>query len=835
MKSILRKIAALTLVLISFNAIAQFPGMNGGKPLTICRIYGKVVDAKTKKPVEFASVVLYKLGKDTIMGGMLAKENGDFAIENLPFGGYKLKIAFLGYSGHDQNVFLGPAKMEIDLGDIALKPDSAVALSTVSVVAEKSASQMSIDRKVYNVDKDLGTRGGTALDAVKNIPGVNVDVDGNATIRNSNALVYIDGRPSTLTLQQIPSDQIDRIEVITNPSVKFDAATSAGILNVVLKRNSKPGYNGMLMGSIGYPYRYTGMAMLAVKQNPWNFTFMVNSNYQKSPAKGFSNTDYKFNDSITSKIKQTNLTVMENSFNFGRIGVDYNIDNRNTISFSENLVIGKFATVDSQKSSTTDANDVEYFYGDKTNTQASKFHNYTTQFLYKRIYPKVGKELTADLNHNYTTATNGYQFLDNNYISSTQTVLPENPLEERNSGGTKAHQGTLQVDYVDPISETTKFEAGIRSFYKWTNSFNNTTYYDYSYNLFLRDTFKSNDYIINDMVNAAYVNYSSKIKNLGYQAGLRFEQSYYKGEITDKNQSFSYSYPSKLDNVLKSIFPAIYLSRKFGSKHEVQLNFSRKISRPDFFQMMPFIMFSSKNNYRIGNPQLKPEFINTSELNYNWNFGKGNWLSSAYFKYTEQPVSQSVYRSPADSTIIVSTSVNGKNQFVYGFENTIKYTFFKKLEVTGNGNVYYSILTSTPSVDAGEIVTRGMSWNSKLNCSYKFKHNITLQVNGNYHSPKVVIQGLTKPMYFMDISVNQMYKMKWIFNLSVSDVFNTKRHGAMYNTTFYNQEMARRREVRYVKLSVSFLFGKFDSSILKMRNRKGGQEQQGGGEQGLGF
>lgn len=201
----------------------------------ISRIYGKVVDSDTRKPVEFATVTLFALRKDSIIGGALVQQNGDFNLEKLPFGKYRLKINFIGYKTLEQTVEITPQKMEQDLGNFSLKIDAAL-LSTVEVEAEKATVIMSIDRKVYNVDKDISARGGTGLDVMKNLPGVSVDAEGNVNLRNGSPTVFIDGRPSTITLEQIPSDQIERVEIITNPSAKFDASTTGGILNVVLKR-----------------------------------------------------------------------------------------------------------------------------------------------------------------------------------------------------------------------------------------------------------------------------------------------------------------------------------------------------------------------------------------------------------------------------------------------------------------------------------------------------------------------------------------------------------------------------------------------------------------------
>ncbi len=810
--------------------------LKNSKNMNIGRFYGKVVDAKTKKPVEYASVVLLWFNKDSLIAGGLAKENGDFSLDGLPaYGGYRLRISFIGYKNYETKVYIVPPnKIDQDLGDIKLEPDEKL-LKEVEVSAEKSTFVMSVDRKVYNVDKDLSAKGGTALDAVKNIPTISVDADGNATLRESAVRIYVDGKPTTLTLQQIPSDQIDRIEVISNPSVKFEASTTGGILNVVLKKNSKPGYNGMLMANVGTGDRYGGMGNINIKESPFNFSLMYTYNQGINNNNGFTRRADLLNDTVADYYNQDNVTRMSNMFHFGRLSVDYNVNNRNTITLAGNVVKGDFNSSDVQNYELLLGNKAPVSNGYRINDSKSGFVNYTSQLMYKKTYPRVGKELTIDANHNYSESQTKYQF--NSYDKDMNGVeLPFSPWLQNNKGGSNSNQYILQVDYANPINEKSKIELGLRGFYKNSLSFNNTANYSYLTSQYERDSIMSNRYVIDDMVNAAYINYMSKaFWDIGYQAGLRFEQTFFKGTLADKNLSFEYNYPGSLNTLQNSLFPAIYLSKKLGTKHEVQFNISRKIERPNFFQAMPFVMFSDKKNYRIGNPALKPEFINIAEINYNNIFDKGNWLVSAYGRLSEQPITNSAYPSDADSSVLVNTFVNGKNSLRYGLENTLRYTFFKKLTATINFDAYYVYLTSGIIANQPSTVTEGWSYKGKLTLSYSLPWLMTLQVNGTYDAPKVIINGRTLDMYFMDISLNKMISTKWVFNLTLSDVFNSKRMGTHLETDFYVQDLSRRRETRYLKFSVTYLFGKFDSSIFKNRGKKGNNQDMNQDGMGGGF
>lgn len=829
---------------ISIAGKAQMPGMGsikGMKDPKLGRVYGKILDNATGLPVEYASVQVLWYSKDSLLGGSLVKPNGDFAVDGLPsFGQIRVKVQFIGYKNYIQKVYLSPPdKVDQDLGDIRLMLDDKTTRE-VEITAEKSTVTLGIDRRIYNVDKDLSAKGGTAVDVMKNVPGVTVDADGNAQLRNQSPTIFVDGRPTSLTLQQIPADQIERVEIITNPSVKFDASATGGILNIIMKRNTKPGYNGMLMSYIGTGDRYGGMANLNLKGGPWNVSLMYSYNQSINNNNGYTNRT-QLNDTtktVLGYFNQKNIARMLNRFNFGKIGIDYNINNRNTITFSEMIMGGEFNTNDIQNYAVLGSNQTTYLSGDRINNQTAKFNHFTSQLLYRKTFPKVGKELTFDLNNNFTISNNSYLFSTFTPYDSLGNRTGEN-FYQKNIGSTDANQFTFQADYVNPISETKKIELGVKSYYKYSDSKNNTSNAIVTAETFERDSAMSNHYKIDDIINAAYINYSAKtFFGIGYQAGLRFEQSYYSGKIADKNLAFSYSYPSNSNDILKSLFPAIYFSKKLKKNQELQLNVSRKIQRPNFFQLMPFVMFADNQNRRIGNPQLKPEFRNISEINYNKIFSKGSYLGSGYFRYEEQPITEIAYFSPnpGESTVLINTTINGKNSFRYGIENTVKLTFFKNLDVTLNANAFYIYIKGLVVENQPEVTAEGYAYNAKGTISYKFPKNITFQVNGNYESPRILLLGYSKPIYSIDVSLNYMIKTKWILNATLSDAFNTRVSGTHYETPYYVQDLSRRRETRYVRFTVSYLFGKMDASIFKRSKQMRGMGQEGGGNQdGLDF
>lgn len=838
----MKKFLVVFILFCSISFKAQYPGGGKGGNADMMkamkdlkgRVYGKIVDSKSKKPVEFASVVILWYNKDSLISGALTKENGDFSIDDLPaMGGFRLKVTQIGYKPYETKIYIqAPNKIEQDLGDIPFSVDEKL-LNEVEVSAEKSALVMSIDKRSYNVDKDLSVKGGTAVDVMKNVPGVTVDADGNAQLRNQSPIIYIDGRPTNLTLQQIPADQIERVEIITNPSVKFDANTTGGVLNIILKKNLKPGYNGMIMAYVGTGDRYGGMANINLKEGKWNFSLMYSYNQAINQTQGFTKrTQLDSMQNPSGYFNQDNKAQMSNAFNFGRLGIDYSINNRNSITLNGMIMGGAFKTNDRQNFQVRDKNNVQRFYGDRTNDQNAAFQNYNGQILYKKTFPKAGKELTADANYNYTNSHNGYLFTTYNHFDPDTISLPT--TYQKNTGIGNANQYIFQMDYVDPLSETRKFETGIKAFYKSSVSSNTTSNASGS-DSYVYDSIMSNNYLIDDMINAAYVNYNDKMPwGISYQAGLRFEQSFYKGNITDKKRTFSYNYPSSSEDLLKSIFPGIYFSKKLKASQEVQLNFSRKISRPHFFQLMPVVMFADKQNYRIGNPELKPEFKNIAELNYNKILSKGSYLGSGYFRYEEQPITDVAYPSVEDPDVLVNTSINGKNSIRYGMENTFKYNFFKNFDFTLNANIFYIYIKGQVTPTEPEVKREGYTYNAKTVLSYKLPKQITLQINGNYEAPRILLLGVSNPIYSMDISLNKMIGFKWIFNATLSDVFNTRRMGTHYQTPYYIQDLSRRRESRYLRFTVTYIFGKMDASLFKKGKQLKGTEQQGN-QDGLDF
>jgi iron complex outermembrane receptor protein len=798
-------------------------GRSGFKMPAIGHIYGKIIDAKTKETVPFVSVALYK--KDSLVGGSLAGANGEFSIENLSFGVFKLKISFIGYTTHEQTVTITPQNAEQDLGDIKLETAQTL-LKSVEVVEEKSASQISIDRKVFNVDKDITVKGGTATDVMKNIPSVTMDADGNAQLRQNAATIYVDGRPTTLTLDQISADQIDRVEVITNPSAKFEASTTGGIINIVMKSNSKPGYNGIITGGVGTNDHYNGTVVLNVKQKPIGVSVVYNYNTFDNPVTGYTNRTNLFNGTPTGYYNTNSNASFKNTMQAGTASLDYYINNRNTITVSENMAIGDFNN-NSTQTFQTKLKDSLVSYGTRVTPAITHFEHYTSTLHYRKTFPKKGKGFTADGSFTNVNIHSPSSYTTNTY-TSTGAVLPSNPELQSNLGHTTSQQYVFAADYVNPINDSTKLELGVRSTDKPSNQSLDVSNYNYSAGEYLSDSYLTSHYKINDLVNAAYINYTTRFKGLDYALGLRFEDSYYKGTVTNKNDSsFLYQYPSSINNLMNALFPSLFISKKFNPKQEIQFNVSRKINRPGFRQLMPFIMASDPKNYTIGNPNLTPEFITMAELNFNQSLNKGNLFFTLFFRNTQNPLTNYSAPSSADSSILINTTINGKQSNTFGMDNTFKYTLFKGFEATFNMNLFYIFINANyNNINASN---QGFNYTTKLNLTYHLPQNFALQLSGSYESPKVIPQGKTKEMYFADCGISKEIHKFITLTVSVSDIFNTKGRGFNYVTDQYLQDTWGRRESRYIKFTAMIRFGKADASLFRKRPQSQQQDDSEGG------
>ena len=862
------------LLLLTVQLHAQIPGggrPGGGQNMNMGRFYGRIVDGKTNKSIEAASVQLIqnkmdtaaKKRKDVVVSGQLTKGNGDFSLENLPIMvQFKLKISAIGFLPLEQNVKFDInmnggdfTKMlnniDVDLGNIKLEVD-AKQLDEVKVVGTKPFMQMGVDRKVFNVEKNLVSTGQTASEMMKNIPGVDVDIDGNVTLRNASPTIFVDGRPTNLTLDQIPSDAIQSVELITNPSAKFDASGGmSGIINIILKKNRKAGYNGNLRAGIDSRAMPNFGGDINIKQGKVNIFASSMYNKRKSIGEGQSLREEFFATPSVS-YDQTNNPPSTGFFNFNRAGLDFFADNRNTFTLSGSYVQGEFNNSDKLaiQTDTLYPTGTKSILSERVTESGFNFNNYGAALGYKHLFSKKGMELTADFNYNNSInkSNGGFQ---TQYYENVTTPKGDLIRQTQNGKGSNSFY-TFQTDFTNPLGEKAKLELGLRAAIRDFES-NNLNFIINALGELIPITSINANYKFNDKVFAAYGTYANTLgKKTNYQIGLRVENSRYTGTLLTNGNTFGNSYPL-------SLFPSLNFTHQIDQTQDVQFSFARKINRPNFFQILPFVDYTDSLNISRGNPDLIPEFTNSIELNYQKSFKKSHSIFiSAYFKQTDNLITR--YQIKEESTtpgkdILINTFINANSSRAYGLEFTARNPVTKWLEFTTNLNFFNSSINSSNlQVDLNNSL---WSFFGKINANIKFPANFTLQLAGDYRSKTILpqssssggrggggggwgggggggwggfvqtsAQGYIEPNYGIEFALRKEFlkDKKGSLTLSMNDVFKTKVFGSYSESQFFTQTNSRRRDWQVFRLNFNYRFGKVDASIFKRKNTRSGSD-----------
>ena len=838
-------------LVISLASLAQMPGNRSGGQMPTGRFYGKVVDA-ANKGIEAASVVLVqekldtatKKRKEVIVGGMLTAANGDFNVENVPvMGRYKLRITGIGYKIFEQNVNFempnrngntDPSAMlsaiDKDLGNIKLEIDNQV-LADVTVSASKPLLTMGIDRKVFNVDKNIVSAGGTAVDIMRNVPSLNVDIDGNVSLRNSSPQIFVDGRPTTLTLDQIPADAIESVEIITNPSAKFDASGgTAGILNIVMKKQRRVGYAGNVRANIDSRARAGIGADINVRQDKVNFFLSGNINQRRSLGEGI--TDRITLGTVNSKLYQSDESEFNGLMGFGRAGIDYFINNRNTLTLTGSMFRGQMDPYSSSNIFTDSTNNGTYdILQDRISDGENDFRNFGTQLGYKHNFPKAGHEWTADITFN-RGKNNRESFIGTDYYSMSPKNFIRSYDQLQRSNGTNEFM-VFQTDYAKPLNDRSKLEVGARMQIRNVDNYQEFRMIDNGVEMVIPN---QEDVLYNstDKIYAAYGNYSSKIKNFGFQLGLRAESSDYEGNLLSKAQQFNIEFPI-------SLFPSIFLSQKINDRNDIQLNYSRRINRPNFWQLLPFTDYSDSLNINRGNPNLNPEFTNSIELSYNKQFeNRDNLMASIYFKNTNDLITRFQTRDTLNEKLLINSFINANRSYVTGLELIGRNKITKFWDLTTNANFFTSKIELEDQPDSDQF----LSYFLKINNNFKLPKNFTVQLSGDYTSKIIsspggtgggrgggmhfgggstsAAQGYISPNYGVDAAVRfEFLKNKTAtLSLNVNDIFRTKKYDSYSESPFFIQNVERRRDAQVFRLNFNYRFGKFDASLFKRKNTR---------------
>lgn len=867
----------MLLMVTTLAGFSQVPG--GGKMPQIPEIgvaFGKIVDS-AGKPLNGASVMLMynkfdtatKKFKQVLIGAKTTQANGDFRFESLPLvGQFTLNVSNTGFASQEKKFMImdmskGPGgagankpagqgggmtmpDVEKDLGLIKMAISRAE-LQAVTVVGTKPGVTMDIDKKVFNVDKNIVSAGGTAVDIMKNVPSVNVDIDGNVTLRNATPQIYIDGRPTTLTLDQIPADAVESVEVITNPSARYDASGgNAGILNIVLKKNKKKGYNGSIQAGVDKRGGVNGGGSFSFREEKVNVTLSGFGNQMKNRSTG--NTDVQnMLSSPNLLVDQNSNTRMSGGFIFGRAGVDYFATNRLTLSLAGIKVHGEFNPKDMLTSDSALSNGSYLSYSERSTSNKREFNAYGVQGGFKYLFPRKGEEWTGDFNI-FSGKNNGNALYNTNIYDSKGGSQTGNIQQQIIGNGTNQFM-TFQSDYVRPFKDNGKIEAGVRAQLRKLSNGQSNYFFNNSTGKFEKVTSSSTNYKNNDDVYAAYVSVTRSIKNFGYQLGLRAESSNYKGELTDTKQEFSNSYPL-------SLFPSVFLSQKLNKDQELQLNYSRRVNRPFFMQTIPFIDSTDQLNWSRGNAGLKPEFTNSLEMSYSKKFkGSNTLLASVYFKQSTDLITRylDTITIAGGTKRPINTYINANSSRSVGLEITSQNKITKWWDMNSNFNLYNSKI-NTDNI-SGTSQGAIWSWFAKMNNNFTLPKSFKIQLSGTYQSKtnlpvnqggggmggpmmgvaQSAAQGYIKSNWGIDAAISKSFLKNntATVTLSVSDIFRTRRMEQYSASEYFVLNSYRMMDSPMFRLNFSWRFGQMDMSLFKRKNMKGEMEGSQGAMQNM--
>jgi outer membrane receptor protein involved in Fe transport len=837
---------------------AQWPSGGGKKAEPTGRLYGKVVEEQSGKPMEFVVVRVFQEIADSVSGrqqklvsGALTETNGDFSVDKVPAAvSLSLLFSFPGYDSLTVTTRLEPRPggiMEKDLGNIRMKV-APTALGEVVVSGDDGAYRLEFDKRVYDVDKNPVNAGGTAEDVLRNVPSLQVDMDGNVNLRGGSPQVFVDGRPTTLSIDQIPADAIQRVEVITNPSAKWDAGGgTGGIVNIVMKHNRGTGYSGSMRTGMDSRARVNSGLEANLRQGKFNF--FINGNFNQRRNLINTETDrLNLGEGPETRFIQDGFTENNGFFGSGKAGIDFFADNRNTLTLSQSINRGRFNPLDEIFTRTDSllSETGAFSTYDRFSDTERQFRNLGSSLLYKHLFSREGTELTADFNFNAISSEFIGDYI-NAYNSGDRSVL-------RQDGGGRQRVFTTQTDFVTLLNDQTKIELGARGNVRFFESVYQNYQQDTAQN-YVRIPALDVDYAYVDEVYALYGTFAKDYKTWKLQAGLRAESSLYQGELRDTTVTFTIAYPL-------SFFPSVFVTRVIDKKQDIQLALTRRIARPSFMQLIPFTDYADSLNVSRGNPELTPEFTHLAELSYQYSEGKKfTFIASTYFRYISNLTIRhqfTEYSEVMDESIVVNTYANAASSQAIGLELVSRQSLAKWAELNLNFNLYHSAIDGN-NVSPGLTNERTSYW-VKVNLVNKLPGNFTVQLTGDYQSRRALevgsgerggmggggmggggmggggwgganntVQGYVEPMYSIDFSVRKEFgkNRNLAAGFTISDALRTRVSDIHSESPFFVQDTFRRRDPQLWRFNLSWKFGKMDSTLFRRKNTRNNSE---GGE-----
>ncbi|GAA6767276.1 outer membrane beta-barrel family protein [Flavobacterium sp. CGRL1] len=811
----------LVLFLTGFYNYAQ----QGPPAKNKVKVTGKVFEKVTKQPLEYATISIMAPNDTKVIAGGITNPKGEFEVAVAP-GTYDIKVEFISFKSTE--IKQKSIQDDTNLGVVNLSEDAAQ-LNEVVVRAEKSTVEIKLDKKVYNVGQDMMVKGGTVSDVLDNVPSVSVDSEGNVSLRGSdNIRILIDGRPSQAinvaeALRQLPADAIEKVEVITNPSARYDAEGGSGIINIILKKGKNQGFNGTFIASTGLPETYGLSANVNYKTEKLNYFTTAGYNYRTNEGGGLTNTSYYNADGSPKGYldEDRDTKRIRNGFN-ARGGVEWTITPTtfwtNAINYQKNTGEDKdlinYNNFDAARAFTGSTYRLN-------NTDTGSENVEFTSNLIKNFNDK-GHKLTADLSVSRNT-------------DNSDGIITASPNFNTTLNDQVQKQVLLQADYVLPLGKGSQFEAG----YKGSFGDLNNEYYVTDEN-YVKDPNKSNTLEYKENINALYTQYGLKVNKFSYLFGLRWEDTNIQVNLLDNSQFNTKKY--------NNLFPSAFISYEISDQSNLTASYSKRLTRPRGRFMNPALNYSSNINIFQGNPDLDPSLTDKYDVGYIKRWEKVTFSTSAYFENTKDVFS--FVRTPNGDNVdgipvILSRPINLGREQKYGFEFTFNYTPFKWWRLNSNFNLYNVKTTgeNTYTDTQGNLVVQNLdnqanTWFARINSKVTLPYKIDWQLNGTYNGEQKTAQGKNLDQFSMNTALSKdILKDKATIAFNISDIFNSRimrSYTYLQNdTTLESQKSYSEMQFRKRQFNLSFTY-RFNKPKSE-RDKNAQPKNDGGGEGGGDF
>jgi outer membrane receptor protein involved in Fe transport len=775
-------------------------------------IMGRIVNSINDKPMEYVTVRLFLEKDSSLIAGIYSDSEGKFLFDKLVLGNYYLKFSFAGFlAKRSESLTITSNLKVLNLGTITMELDKTLQIGQVDVVGQASILNAGIDKKVYNVAEDMSVKGGTANDVLKNIPSVDLDQDGRIMLRGDGAVtVLIDGRPSSLSggngktlLDALPAGSIERIEIVTNPSAKYDPDGTSGIINIVLKKNKLKGFNGLLNANLGSGNLKGGnVADGGFSLSYRNSFFNIYGSYNGRYLDGYrNNTSYIrqtfINDSI-SILDQNRTGTDLNAGNTARFGVDFTLKNRKSISFSSTGSNGRRDRTGDLWNGVKDSNEALLSLGRRESYDPSQQHNYDFNANFKQDFKESRGSFILDANQSIgMEAIQGYYL--QRYYGIDSVLNGSLPLNQRLFNQEKNNITSIQADftYLWP-AKLMRSEFGAKTIIREqeVNTYSET--YDYSTLSYFEDTLANFLYRYNEKIFSAYAIFGQQLKKFKYQGGVRIEKAYQIPNLVSDS--------IKIVNDYFNFFPSAHLKYALTPKSEIGLSYSRRITRASSGDLNPFTAYSDPFNLRRGNPYLQPEFINSYDLAYSSEGTKLNFSAAIFYRHTVDAISRIKLFYDDNSSAVTFANIGQSHSF--GTELIASYKPTKWWRNTLSTNINYIQYQTSNSLWN----RNGFNWNVKYIGSVDFwKKTATIQLNVNYIAPRITVQGIAQRRGSVELSFDKKFNDgKWTVGTRVSDIFNRQGFFMEVNQLNIYQVTEFKWLTRRVYLTVAYKFGKLE-------------------------